>query len=244
MKFRTEGLREALSEVMKHTKLSNGSSCHRGGRHKGVVCLSSSFSTELLFALALIFGFSALVGCRQDMHDQPKYKALAESGFFSDSRASRQLVPGTIARGQLREDLHLYQGKVGGKFADSFPFPVTKQILERGQDRYNIFCTPCHDHLGNGQGMVVQRGLRAPPPYHIDRLRQAPVGYFYDVITNGFGAMQDYSSQIPVADRWAIVAYIRVLQLSQHARASELSDEDRSRLNEKDPHLTAEPHHP
>ncbi len=122
-----------------------------------------------------------------------------------------------LPRGQLREDTHLYEGKVGGKPAETFPFPIDLKTLQRGQQRYNIYCTPCHDRVGNGDGMVVRRGFRRPPSYHIERLRQAPPGYLYDVITNGFGAMQDYAAQIPVRDRWAIVAYVRALQLSQNA---------------------------
>ena len=228
---------------MKGAKQANRGPYQGNSKENGVICPSFPHSPELLFSLVLIFGLPLLAGCRQDMHDQPKYKALAESGFFSDGRASRQLAPGTVARGQLRENAHLYQGKVDGKLADNFPFPVTKQVLERGQDRYNIYCTPCHDHLGNGQGMVVRRGLRAPPSYHIDRLRQAPAGHFYDVITNGFGAMQDYSDQVQVLDRWAIVAYIRALQLSQHARLSELSDEDRNKLIEEGSHKSTEAQH-
>jgi hypothetical protein len=164
------------------------------------------------------------------MHDQPKYEAFEASPFFQDGRASRPLVAGTVARGQLREDTHLYEGKIGGKPAETFPFPVTLQVLQRGQERYNIYCTPCHDRIGNGEGMVVRRGFRRPPSYHLDRLRQAPPGYFYDVITNGFGAMQDYSAQIPVRDRWAIVAYVRALQLSQNAALSDVPEEERQSL--------------
>jgi len=169
-------------------------------------------------------------GCRQDMHDQPKYESLEASTFFPDGRASRPLVPGTVARGQLREDTHLYEGKVAGKPAETFPFPIDLKILERGQQRYNIYCSPCHDHVGNGDGMVVRRGFRHPPPYHIERLRQAPAGYFYDVITNGFGAMQDYAAQIPVRDRWAIVAYVRALQLSQNATLNDVPETERQTL--------------
>jgi Cytochrome C oxidase, cbb3-type, subunit III len=168
--------------------------------------------------------------CRQDMHDQPKHEPLEASPFFMDGRASRPLVPGTVARGQLREDTHLYEGKIGSKPAETFPFRVTLQVLQRGQDRYNIYCTPCHDRIGNGEGMVVRRGFRRPPSYHIDRLRQAPPGYFYDVITNGFGAMQDYAAQIPVRDRWAIVAYVRALQLSQNAALSDVPEAERRTL--------------
>lgn len=172
----------------------------------------------------------ATTGCRQDMHDQPKYESLEASTFFPDGRASRPIVPGTVARGQLREDTHLYEGKVSGKPAETFPFPIDLKTLERGQQRYNIYCSPCHDRVGSGNGMVVRRGFRAPPSYHIERLRQVPPGYLYDVITNGFGAMQDYASQIPVRDRWAIVAYVRALQLSQHARLNDVPEAERQNL--------------
>ena len=169
-------------------------------------------------------------GCRQDMHDQPKYEPLEASTFFPDGRASRPLVPGTVARGQLREDTHLYEGKIAGKPAETFPFPIDLKTLERGQQRYNIYCSPCHDRVGNGDGMVVRRGFRRPPSYHIERLRQSPPGYLYDVITNGFGAMQDYAAQIPVRDRWAIVAYVRALQLSQNARLNDVPETERQNL--------------
>ncbi len=164
------------------------------------------------------------------MHDQPRYEPLEASDFFSDGRGSRPLVAGTVARGHLREDDHFYTGKLGTNFVDTFPFPLTRQILERGQERFNIFCSPCHDRLGNGEGMVVQRGFRRPPSFHIDRLRGAPAGYYFDVISNGFGAMQDYAAQVPARDRWAIVAYIRALQLSQRARLVDVPPEQRDQL--------------
>ncbi len=160
--------------------------------------------------------------CRQDMHDQPKVQPLEASRFYEDGRASRPLVAGTIARGHLREDTKFYTGMAGGKEIAEVPFPVTEKVLERGRDRFNIFCTPCHDHLGNGLGMVVRRGFRRPPSFHSDRMRELPVGHFYDVITSGFGAMQDYSAQIEPKDRWAIAAYVRTLQLSQYARLADL----------------------
>jgi mono/diheme cytochrome c family protein len=172
----------------------------------------------------------ATTGCRQDMHDQPKYESFEASTFFPDGRASRPMVPGTVARGQLREDTHLYEGKVAGKPAGTFPFPIDLKTIERGQQRYNIYCSPCHDQVGNGDGMVVRRGLRPPPSYHIDRLRQASPGYLYDVISNGFGAMQDYAAQIPVRDRWAIVAYVRALQLSQNATLADVPEVERQNL--------------
>jgi mono/diheme cytochrome c family protein len=136
-----------------------------------------------------------------------------------------------VARGQLREDEHLFAGKIDGQLTDVFPMPVTAAVMARGQERYNVFCSPCHGRTGSGNGMVVQRGFRAPPSYHEERLRNAPVGYYFDVMTNGFGAMQDYASQIPVADRWAIAAYIRALQLSQRATVNEVPAARRADLD-------------
>lgn len=173
------------------------------------------------------------VGCRQDMHDQPKYIPLRPSSFFSDGRSARPIPAGTVARGHLNEDTVLYTGKgPDGNFVDTFPFPVTKEVILRGQQRYNIYCAPCHDRAGTGNGMVVRRGFRHPPSYHIDRLRQAPNGYIFDVITNGFGAMQDYSAQIQPADRWAIVAYERALQLSQNATVNDVPAAERPQLGQ------------
>jgi hypothetical protein len=172
--------------------------------------------------IALTLATISLAGCRQDMHNQPKFKPLRISDFYADQRSARPLVPGTVARGQLDADSYYYTGKVNGQLATEFPFPVTQQVLNRGQERYNIYCSPCHSEIGDGNGMIVQRGFKKPPSYHTDRLRNAPVGHFFDVITNGFGAMGDYASQIPVQDRWAIVAYIRALQYSQNANRADL----------------------
>ncbi len=165
-----------------------------------------------------------LTACRQDMHDQPKYLPLRMSDFFSDKRSARPIIEGTVARGQLKEDTYFYTGKIGTEEGDMMPYevPVNADTLARGQQRFNIYCTPCHSELGDGRGMIVQRGLRPPPSYHTDRLRKAPLGHFFDVMTNGFGAMPDYAAQIPVADRWAIAAYIRALQLSQNAQPGDL----------------------
>ena len=170
-------------------------------------------------------------GCRQDMHDAPRYKPLAASDFFSDGRSARNLPTGTVARGWLRADEALYTGKVNGEIVDEFPFPIGRAELERGQNRFNIYCTPCHGKLGNGQGMVVQRGLRQAASYHNDRLRAEKVGYFFDVITNGFGAMQGYADQVPVRDRWQIIAYVRALQLSQHAAIDDVPADKRGALD-------------
>lgn len=162
-----------------------------------------------------------LAGCRLDMHTQPKVLPLTQSDFFEDGRGSRSLVPGTIARGQLRADTYLYTGMINGKPGDMMPFPATKEVLERGRERFNIYCSPCHSRIGDGNGMIVQRGFRHPPSFHTPVLRQAPLGHFYDVMTNGFGAMPDYAAQVPTNDRWAIAAYIRVLQLSQNASSAD-----------------------
>jgi mono/diheme cytochrome c family protein len=180
----------------------------------------------LLIGLAAV----ALAGCRQDMHDNPRYEPLEASTFFADGRASRTFVANTVARGTLREDSHLYQGRVNGQLATTFPMPVTAQTMARGQERFNVFCAPCHGRTGTGNGMVVQRGFRAPPSYSEARLRNAPIGYFFDVMTNGFGAMQDYAAQIPVQDRWAIAAYIRALQLSEHATLADVPAASRGAL--------------
>jgi hypothetical protein len=181
-------------------------------------------SSVLLLALAAI-------GCRSDMQNQPKYIPLRPSSFFSDGRSERPLIAGTVARGHLDDDALLDSGKgPDGKFSDDFPFPVTRDVVLRGQDRFNIYCTPCHDRNGDGLGMVVRRGFRHPPSYHIDRLRQVPNGYIFDVITNGFGAMPTYSSQLQPADRWAIVSYIRALQMSQMGSINDVPADARTQL--------------
>jgi mono/diheme cytochrome c family protein len=169
-------------------------------------------------------------GCRQDMHDQPKYIPLREATFFSDDRSARPLVPGTVARGQLHEDALLYTGKVNGADATEFPFPIDDAVMARGQERFNIYCSPCHGRTGTGDGMVVRRGYRRPPSYLDDRLRNAPVGHFFDVISNGFGAMPDYAAQISVHDRWAIIAYVRALQLSANATIDDVPADQRGKM--------------
>lgn len=240
---------------------------------------------EAQCALIALTACCLLVGaaCRRDMQDQPRYEAYERTDFFKDTVSSRPLVRGTVPRGYLREDAHLYTGKVanagvatatgnnaagsagpGGNLGaasptanttatttaaggaqqsmpssptgkagvdvDSFPFPLNQAVLERGRERYQIFCSMCHGATGNGDGMIVRRGYRQPPSYHTDQLRQAPVGHFFDVITNGWGSMPNYASQIPVRDRWAIVAYIRTLQLSEQGSLSEMPPADREKL--------------
>lgn len=196
---------------------------------------------------ACLLLIACLAGCRQDMHDQPRFEPLEENPSFSDNRSARPQVPGTVARGQLQTDRHFHTGQSeaeapepvlfpvteeeleralagmsGERLASTFPFPITRAVMERGRDRFEIFCTPCHGRLGDGGGMVVQRGFRPPTSYHIDRLHEAPVGHFFDVITTGLGAMADFSDRVPPRDRWAIASYIRALQLSQQAHLAEL----------------------
>ena len=177
-----------------------------------------AWSGAICCTLALV----ALLGCRQDMHDQPRYEPFEKSAFFADGRSSRLQVPGTVARGQLQTDEHFYRGLQGEQPATEFPFPLTRPVVDRGHERFVIFCSPCHGRLGDGEGMVAQRGFRRPPSYHTERLRGEPIGHFFDVITNGLGAMSDFSDRIPPRDRWAIVGYIRALQLSRHAALGEL----------------------
>ena len=169
------------------------------------------------------------------MHDAPRYDPLEASAFFVNGQSARPLVANTVARGQLHEDRHLYEGIVDGKAADTFPMPVTADVLDRGQERFNVFCSPCHGRSGEGNGMIVQRGFRQPPSLHEDRLRNAPVGYFFDVMSHGFGAMQDYAAQLPVADRWAVAAYLRALQLSQRAPLDMVPAERRGELDQSPP---------
>jgi mono/diheme cytochrome c family protein len=180
--------------------------------------------------LIVVVGLLVLSACRQDMHDQPKYVPLRESTFFADGRSARPPVAGTVAREQLHEDTLLYTGKVDGAPAEMFPFAVDENVMARGQERYDIFCSPCHGRTGAGDGMVVQRGYRPPPTLHADRLRLAPAGHFFDVMTNGFGAMPDYAAQIKAEDRWAIAAYIRALQLSEHATIADVPADRRGAL--------------
>jgi len=181
-------------------------------------------------ALALL---SLLAGCRQDMHNQPKYTPLRSSDFFADGRSARAPVPDTVARGELREDTVFYTGKVGNQFAAQFPMPVTLALMERGQERYNIYCAPCHASTGNGFGLVVQRGFRRPVSFHDPRLRAAAPGYLFDAMTRGFGAMSDYAAQLSPQDRWAVAAYIRALQFSQHATLEDLPPVQREQLRKE-----------
>jgi len=187
---------------------------------------------EVTGAFTLCAILLTLSGCRQDMHNQPKFKPLRASEFFADGRSARPLLPGTVDRSEINQDPAYLSGLQNLQPVETLPFPVTRQTLERGRERFNIYCTPCHGELGDGNGMVVQRGYLRPPSFHDDRLRRAPVGHFFDVITNGLGGMPDYSQQIPVDDRWKIIAYIRALQLSQHAAPADVPADTRGQLGQ------------
>ncbi len=170
------------------------------------------------------------VSCRRDMQDQPKYKPLGQNHFFADGRDSRPIPPNTIARDELSDNDSIHTGSNASGFLETIPLPVNIFLLERGRDRFNIYCSPCHGQTGDGYGMVRQRGFWIPANLHTDRLRSAPPGYIYQVIKNGYGAMPDHGDQIPVKDRWAIVAYVRALQLSRNADLSDVPPKDREQL--------------
>jgi cytochrome c553 len=185
----------------------------------------------LLVLLLLPSALFLLTSCKQKMANQPKYDPLEPSDFFADGMSARQRVPGTVARGELVVDDFRHTGKIDGKDGDGFPFPITAADVDRGQERFNIYCSECHGRLGDGNGMIPSRGYRRPPSYHTDALRNAVTGHFFDVMTNGFGAMPPYNVQVPVDDRWRIIAYIRALQLSQNGTVNDLPPEARGKLN-------------
>lgn len=189
--------------------------------------------TALLYAgLLCVLCLAAASACRQDMHDQPRAEPFEESDFFGDRRSVRPAVEGTIARGHLRLDEHFYTGKIDGALATTFPATVTIEMLKRGQERYDIYCAPCHSKTGDGLGMIVQRGMRQPESFHSQRLLDVEVGHYFDVVTNGFGTMYSYEERIDPADRWAIAAYIRALQMSQGANLAELPESDQQRIQQ------------
>lgn len=227
----------------------------RGKRH-------DSFLTLLRQGGLLPIALS-MAACNQQMANQPKYIPLRPTSFFDDGKSARPLVEGTVPRGELRDDVLFYTGRLrasgiepslnqgatlpprmnpptpaaprpGGQmtadYSTVFPFPITQEVLERGRERFDIYCSVCHGRMGTGDGMIPQRGFRHPPSYHTDRLRSAPVGYFFDVISNGFGAMADYAAQVSPRDRWAIIAYIRALQLSQNATLANVPEKEYQKL--------------
>jgi mono/diheme cytochrome c family protein len=165
-------------------------------------------------------------GCDLDMRDQPRYEAFEESAFFEDGAVMRPQVPNTMARSQRPVDEHLETGRVNGQLAETFPFTITLEVLERGREEYDVFCSPCHGYVGDGQGIVVEYGMRQPPSFHEPELREEPAGYYFDLITNGTRVMPSYASRILPQDRWAIIAYIRALQLSQNTDVSNVPPQD------------------
>jgi len=181
-------------------------------------------------AFCLLVSALFAAGCRQRMAVQPRYDPLEPSDFFADGMSARPRIAGTVARGEIAADSFMATGKVNGQVADGFPFPVTEAVMNRGQERFNIYCSECHGRLADGNGMIPSRGYRRPPSFHSDALRNAPTGHFFDVMTNGFGAMPPYAAQVPVNDRWAIVAYVRALQLSQNGTINDLTPEQRGKL--------------
>jgi hypothetical protein len=174
-------------------------------------------------------------GCRSEMYDQARHKPYGATDFFDDGTSARPLVAGTIPRPDPRDrgvtSTEIFEtGMIAGKLVTEVPFPVDRAVLLRGQERYRIFCTPCHGELGDGKGMIVRRGFNPPPSYHTEELRNKPLGHYFDVMTRGYGTMYSYAARVPARDRWAIAAYIRALQLSQHAQSADLPAADRARL--------------
>ncbi|MEO7030326.1 MAG: cytochrome c [Acidobacteriaceae bacterium] len=183
-------------------------------------------------ALVAFVAMGLLAGCRQDMHDEPKFFPQRGTEFYADGRSVRPQVENTVARGQMHEDSYFYSGLNNGVEGNTYPFPVTMDVLERGQERFNVYCTPCHSRVGNGEGMIVQRGYRPAGNFHTERLRTAPLGHFFSVMTNGYGAMPDYAAQLTPEDRWAVVAYIKALQLSQNATQAEMAGQQVQSLSD------------
>ena len=193
--------------------------------------ISRKFQRPFLTAgAAVLLAFSSGCELRQAMYDQEKYEPVEASSFFADGQTFRSQVDGTVARGELNLDEHFFQGKVNGQLATALPVAVDRALLERGRERYDIFCSPCHDKTGSGNGMIVKRGLKQPPSFHQQRLRDIQVGHFFDVMTNGYGVMYSYASRVPVQDRWAIAAYIKLLQRSQNLELDQLPAEDQRQL--------------
>jgi cytochrome c5 len=192
-------------------------------------------------AALILAALLLVVSCRQKMANQPRYDSLEPSNFFADGMSARPRIPGTVARGELSSNAVIETGRVNGALIDGFPMPVTMAVVNRGEQRFNIYCSQCHGRAGDGNGMIPARGYRRPPSFHTDKLRAASTGHLFDVMTNGFGAMPPYKTMVPAQDRWAIVAYIRALQLSQNATVNDIPAAERSRLDQ--PAAPAQPQH-
>jgi mono/diheme cytochrome c family protein len=202
----------------------------RGWSFLGIWDLGFGISRARLFVLAAVIAISALVSCRPDMSNQPKAKPLSESDFFSNQANARPIPPHTVERGDTRENAAFYTGMTNGIYITQLPVGLTQELLTRGRERFDAICAECHDRTGSGNGMVVQRGFPQPPSFHVDRLRNAPIGHFFDVITKGYGVMYSYATRVTPEDRWAIAAYIRALQLSHDVKASELTSAEQRKL--------------
>jgi mono/diheme cytochrome c family protein len=213
--------------------------------HGDVTTSSRAIARDLVARAARGVILAALVlslgACRQKMANQPRYDPLEASDFFADGMSARPRIPGTVARGELSTDPFFDTGKINGADADGFPFAVTIEVIDRGHERFDIYCSECHGRTGDGNGMIPSRGYRRPPSFHTETLRTATTGHFFDVMTNGFGAMPPYGRMIPTPDRWAITAYIRALQLSQHATVEDVPANDRAQLDAPPPALHAAP---
>jgi mono/diheme cytochrome c family protein len=208
----------------------SGARVARECRMQTAECRSRRALRRVLFAFCILHFAFLLTACRQKMASQPRYDPLEPSDFFADGMASRPRIPGTVARGEANVDPILSTGKINGQDIDGFPMQVTAAMLERGHERFDIFCSECHGRLGDGNGMIPSRGYRHPPSFHTATLRTAKTGHFFDVMTNGFGAMPPYANQVPVNDRWAIVAYIRTLQVSQNATINDVPPDEQAKL--------------
>src|SRR3954470_3730127 len=185
--------------------------------------------------LSLTIVLALFTACSGNMTNESRYKPLEGTSFFADGFSARPLPAHTVARGNLNGDQHLYEGKIGTNLVNSFPFPVTMEVLERGRDRFDIYCSICHGRTGEGNGMIVQRGFPPPPSFHIERIETAPAGHLFDVITHGYGIMYPYASRVEVRDRWAIAAYIRALQYSHQARLQDVPPQERAKLEDQKP---------
>ncbi len=194
-------------------------------------------------AAAMLTALTGAAACRQDMHDGPRYKPLQASEIFPDNQSARPIIEGTVPRGFLKDDDVFYTGMLAGAPVEKIPMPLTDAVVARGRERFNIYCSPCHGVAGDGDGMIVKRGYKQPTSYHDPRLRNERAGYFFDVMTRGFGQMPDYAAQVSPKDRWAIVAYIRALQLSQHASVGDLTKVERERLERGETGPAPEPGH-
>jgi hypothetical protein len=204
-------------------------------RRKGRIPAAALSAPLRLCVRHLFLLFIVTVGCHRDMRDQPRYEVLEASNFFANGMATRPVPKGTVPRGRLGEDEAFETGREAGEFVSHIPLEFDQPLLARGQERFNIYCSPCHGRTGDGDGMVVRRGFRKPPSLHIDRLRGSPAGHYFDVMTRGFGLMPAYGHQIQPRDRWAIVAYIRALQLSQGATLDDVPASERRALEEAAP---------